>query len=211
MSRCTILQQNCIAHGRISTCSVFFARHDGKYKIAVPRIGEIYVPEIAFNFVHLLTHAYRHMFGDGIGLRQIMDLHFASRQLRECSGAKDLSEIKNVVRKAGMERFASAMMWVLYRVFTATDSAQSQTSNEMLWVPNQKDGQFLLDEILLSGNFGHYDERFCRKGESHGHRFWRVTKQNWRLLRFSPWEVLCAPLWRIWHFVWMRRRGFTQG
>ena len=116
----------------------------------------------------------------------------------------DKDAIKKVVNAAGMDRFASAMMWVLNRVFGIGMIG-------MPWVPNSRDGQFLLDEIMMAGNFGLYDERIDRKGESRGHRFWRVTKQNWRLMRFSPWEVICTPLWRIWHFVWMRRRGFTQG
>ena len=179
----------------------FFAEWNCKERVTLASGQEITVPCPEFQVVHLLTHAYRHLFGDGIGLRQVMDLYFVLSLL---PASVDKDAIKKVVSAAGMDRFASAMMWVLNRVFGLGMIG-------MPWVPNPREGQFLLSEILMAGNFGHYDERIDRKGESRGHRFWRVTKQNWRLLRFSPWEVICTPLWRIWHFFWMRRRGFTQG
>ena len=179
----------------------FFAEWNYKERVTLASGQEIIVPCAEFQVVHLMTHAYRHLFGDGIGLRQVMDLYFV---LLVLPISVDNEAIKKTVSDAGMDRFAAAMMWVLNRVFGLGMIG-------MPWVPNPRDGQFLLSEIMMTGNFGHYDERIDRKGESRGHRFWRVTKQNWRLLRFSPWEVLCTPLWRIWHFVWMRRRGFTQG
>lgn len=179
----------------------FFAEWNGKERVALASGQEIVVPCAEFQVVHLMTHSYRHLFGDGIGLRQVMDLYFI---LKTLPASVDKEAIKKVVSDAGMDRFAAAMMWVLNRVFGLGMIG-------MPWVPNPRDGHFLLSEIMMAGNFGHYDERIDRKGESRGHRFWRVTKQNWRLLRFSSWEVICTPLWRIWHFVWMRRRGFTQG
>ena len=183
----------------------FFAKWNGNEHVPLASGQEIMVPCQEFQVVHLLTHAYRHLFGDGIGLRQVMDLYFVLKPLSTSPLKGDSIEaIKNAIHAAGMDRFASAMMWVLNRVFGLGMIG-------MPWVPNPRDGEFLLSEIMMAGNFGHYDERIDRKGESRGYRFWRVTKQNWRLLRFSPWEVICTPLWRIWHFCWMRRRGFTQG
>lgn len=179
----------------------FFARHGEKVIVNLGEAGEVAVPCEAFIIVHLLAHAYRHMFGDGIGLRQVMDLYFA---LLNKSDDLDCAALKIVVRKAGLEKFASAMIWVLQHVF-------GLRMYGMPWLSNERDGQFLLKEIMLAGDFGKYDERIDRNGESHVHRFWRVTKQNWRLMRFSPWEVVCTPMWRIWHFCWMRIHGYTQG
>ena len=179
----------------------FFVIWNGKECVTLESGQEITVPCIEFQLVHLLTHAYRHLFGDGIGLRQVMDLYFV---LSDWPSSIEMDAIKKVISAAGMDSFASAMMWVLNRVF-------GLDLKGMPWEPNQHDGQFLLTEIMMAGNFGHYDKRINRECESRGSRFLRVTKQNWRLLRFSPWEVICTPLWRIWHFAWMRRRGFTQG
>lgn len=194
----------------------FFARHGEAVKVELNEAGEITVPCEAFNIVHLLAHGYRHMFGDGIGLRQVMDLYFALNTSTIGSSDALAEEVREVVKKADMERFASAMMWVIKTVFMGNNTSTSLSTgaddtNFILWAPNEHDGQFLLDEIMMAGNFGKYDERIDRKGESRGHRFWRVTKQNWRLMRFSPWEVICTPLWRIWHFCWMRCHGYTQG
>lgn len=183
----------------------FFAEWNAKERVSLASGQEIMVPCQEFQVVHLLTHAYRHLFGAGIGLRQVMDLYFVLKTLSTSPlKGESVAAIKNVVHDAGMDRFASAMMWVLNKVFGLGMIG-------VPWVANPRDGEFLLSEIMMAGNFGHYDERIDKKGESRWGRFWRVTKQNFRLWRFSPWEVICTPLWRIWHFVWMRRRGFTQG
>lgn len=179
----------------------FFTKWNGKKVVQVADEQEIVVPCDEFQVVHLLVHAYRHLFGDGIGLRQVMDLYFVMKSLPTDF---DYDAIKKVVHASGMTQFASAMMWVLNYVF-------GFEVMEMLWQPNPRDGQFLLSEIMKTGNFGHYDERFDKKGETRRKRFWRVTKGNWRLKRFSIWEAICTPLWRIWHFCWMRFHGYTQG
>lgn len=182
----------------------FFACHDGKEKISLAEAGEIMIPELSFYVVHLLAHSYRHLFGDGIGLRQVMDLYFVFLKLQNVAESVNMEEIKQVVHRTGMDKFASAIMWVLDKVFNLN-------MDVMPWKPSARDGQFLLGEIMMAGNFGKYDARINRKGETRGGRFWRVSKQNWRLMRFSPWEVICTPLWRIWHFCWMRSHGYTQG
>lgn len=35
------------------------------------------VPNDEFNLVFLLIHVYRHLFGEGVGMRQVMDYYFA--------------------------------------------------------------------------------------------------------------------------------------
>ena len=38
--------------------------------------GEIHVPQVAFNVIYILSHLYRHIFTEGIGLRQLLDYYF---------------------------------------------------------------------------------------------------------------------------------------
>lgn len=38
--------------------------------------GEITVPTTSFNVIYVLSHLYRHLFTEGIGLRQLLDYYF---------------------------------------------------------------------------------------------------------------------------------------
>lgn len=38
--------------------------------------GEITVPMTSFNVIYILSHLYRHVFSEGIGLRQLIDYYF---------------------------------------------------------------------------------------------------------------------------------------
>ena len=93
------------------------------------------VPTTSINVVYQLTHLFTHYLDEGLGLRQLLDYHFALRvwhnDVMEC---KDLQtqgmwseglgtpvmskeEVMAVLRSFGMGKFASAVMWVLNEVF----------------------------------------------------------------------------------------------
>ena len=146
------------------------------------------VPSLAFNRIFILTHIYRHFLFEGIGLRQLMDYYFVliyqkgtDIQIRQEVGL--LSEIK-------MERFASAVMWVLGYVF-------GMEREYMLCDPNEKEGRFILEEIMQTGNFGHRDSRYI--GNS---KVKRMTKHGLHLLMHYPSEVLWTPVWLVYHRLW---------
>ena len=58
-----------------------------------------------------------------------------------------LSDTYECIHSLGLDRFASALMWVLHEVF-------GMSMINAPWVPNEKDGRLLLNEVMLSGNFG---------------------------------------------------------
>ena len=75
--------------------------------------------------------------------------------------------------------------------------------------PDEKEGRFLLNEIMQAGNFGHYDKRIKRvANESALHVFLRRTIRNLRFIRSYPSEVLWTPLFKIWHFTWRKYHGY---
>lgn len=48
--------------------------------------GEITVPMTSFNVIYILSHLYRHVFTEGIGLRQLIDYYFVLVKSEESDG-----------------------------------------------------------------------------------------------------------------------------
>lgn len=152
-----------------------------------------------FNQVFILAHAFRHLFSEGVGMRQLMDYYFVLKNSVERISRDEFSLFMN---RTGMERFAEALMWIMQHVF-------GLESEYLLCEPSEKYGRVLLDEMIQSGNFGHQDERVNRsQNESAIHRFWRIGVYNCRVMSFSPWTVICSPLWRLWHWCWRKKNGY---
>lgn len=159
----------------------------------------ICAPTVEFNLVHQLVHTYHHFITEGVGLRQLMDYYFVV----QASNAEDIRECKKIVENLGLNRFASALMWVIKTVFVGHD-------NDIFfpWRPNEKDGRLLLEEILLSGNFGHTDERAKNIQTSRWKAFWYVNGKTFRFWRFDHWAWFWSPLWRCYYFAWRIMKGF---
>lgn len=167
-------------------------------KVALPNgVGCINVPTTEFNLVHQLVHTYHHFITEGVGLRQLMDYYFVIL----ASSAEDVRECQKMVASLGLNRFASALMWVLVNVF-------GLKVEQALWAPCEKDGRMLLEEILMSGNFGHTDERAKDIQTSRWKAFWFVNGKTFRFWRFDHWAWFWSPVWRIYHFCWRKVRGF---
>lgn len=162
------------------------------------------IPSNGFNAVYQLLHIYKHLFEQGVGLRQILDYYFVL-----CSGYSDLNkeEVMKTLSSFGMRKFAGAMMFVLQRVFAMADVY-------LLCAPDPVEGEFLLNEILMGGNFGKHDERIVRGSKSFcgfsvsGAWLHAIekTRHNFRLLGHYPEEVLWEPVFRVYHFCWRALR-----
>ena len=164
--------------------------------------GEITVPTLSFNVVYILSHLYRHVFTEGIGLRQLLDYYFVvvkwHTDLTDLADldSKDLAALQRDLKWLGLWKFAGAVMYVLHEVFGLEE--------DMMIVPmNEKEGMFLLDEIMRGGNFGQYDDRLGDKtGEGKVHRYFRMSLRNMRFVKHYSSEALCEPLFRTWFFFW---------
>ena len=109
---------------------------------------------------------------------------------------KSNEEIMHTLSRFGMKKFASAVMYVLQTVFAMPDVY-------LLCPPKEKEGKFLLNEIMQAGNFGKYDERIKHGGTQFSHAI-EKTKHNIRLLTHYPEEVLWEPFFRVYHWVWRK-------
>ena len=156
---------------------------------------DIPAPNVAFNRVYILVHIYRHLFAEGIGLRQLLDYYYVLQQ--GCTD-EERADTMRVLRSLKMQRFAGAVMWVLQHVFAMDD-------RHLLTAPDAREGRFLLAEIMQAGNFGQYDERLRHEqGESTLQWGWRKMKRNFRFVRSYPSEVLWSPLFKLWHWGWRK-------
>ena len=244
------------------------------HRVSLPDgYGEIHVPTASFNVIYILSHLYRHIFTEGIGLRQLLDYYYvvcdfckvyqissnhlsnfsnhpvplskegstshpsplsseerdvtalccseplrykvggASKPSPGCAGWDRLGAIGDtsfaagassvaldVVQKElkhlGLWKFAQAVMFVMKEVFGLSE-------DRMIAPMDEKEGRFLLDEIMRGGNFGQYDDRMGSKvGESKIHRYFRMNLRNLRFVKHYPTEAVCEPVFRTWFAGW---------
>lgn len=149
------------------------------------------VPDNAFNVVYLLLHCYDHLLFEGVGLRQVMDYYWTLYN----SPVKG-EDLKKTLSSLGLKRFASAMMWVQKEVFGIAEQY-------MICEPNEKEGRFLLSEIMTGGNFGKYGKDGVMESHAKGKVafFMARIKRNWRLLVHYPSEIIWSPYTMLKHFV----------
>ena len=259
------------------------------HRVSLPDgYGEIHVPQVSFNVIYILSHLYRHIFTEGIGLRQLLDYYYVvcdfckvyqissnhlsnfsnhlvplskegstfspspsfsesgdvtalrcSEPLRykdggpskvspgcvgwdrldaigdttsACSldaGSSSFSACSSValdvvqreLKHLGLWKFAGAVMFVMKEVFGLSE-------DRMIAPMDEKEGRFLLDEIMRGGNFGQYDDRMGSKvDESKIHRYFRMNLRNLRFVKHYPTEALSEPLFRTWFAVWKKIHG----
>ena len=187
------------------------------HRVSLPDgYGEIHVPQVSFNVIYILSHLYRHIFTEGIGLRQLLDYYYVlvkwHTDLTNLTDSNkslplmtqintDLDALRHELKYLGLWKFAQAVMFVMKEVFGLSE-------DRMIAPMDEKEGRFLLDEIMRGGNFGQYDDRMGSKvGESKIHRYFRMNLRNLRFVKHYPAEALSEPLFRTWFAVWKKIHG----
>lgn len=149
----------------------------------------------SFNLIYVLLHIYRHILGEGIGLRQCLDYYFVLIHANE----EDLIGTDKLLKSLGLTRFARGLMYVLQTCF-------GMEEKYLLCLPDKNEGSFLLREIMYSGNFGKYDKRLNRRALNSLYGSFRMhVSRNFHFLAHYPKEVLWCPLWKVWHQVWLKQ------
>lgn len=146
------------------------------------------VPPLEFNRIFILTHIYRHFLFEGIGIRQIIDYYFVLK-FDVCNMKED---VMKTLRSLRLMRFAEAMMWILHTQLGLEE-------RYLICGMNEKEGLFVLDEIMQTGNFGYSDTRYQYR------KFFKLRRQiahGAHLLLHYPSEVVWTPIWLVYHKVW---------
>lgn len=140
-------------------------------------------PPMTFALVMQLSHLQRHYFGEGIGLRQLVDYH----QLLVHSTEQERALVRANLRKTGLYHIAGAVMYVMGRIFHVPESL-------MLCAPDARRGRQLMENIMEGGNFGKYSGT----GDLPVFRRWLNDRMRpFRRLVFDIPEAL----WHEWRYV----------
>ena len=187
------------------------------HRVSLPDgYGEIHMPQVSFNVIYILSHLHRHIFTEGIGLRQLLDYYFvllkwhtdltnltnSNKSLPQMTLINtDLDALRHKLKYLGLWKFAQAVMFVMKEVFGLSE-------DRMIAPMDEREGRFLLDEIMRGGNFGQYDTRLgSKENEGKLHRYLRMSLRNLRFVKHYPTEALSEPLFRTWFAVWKKIHG----
>lgn len=157
--------------------------------------SEIVTPSLQVNRFYILLHAYNHLTGEGLGFRQLMDYFFVLRS--EVVADDERKELNQLFGSFGMKRFAGAVMWIMQAVFGLEEKY-------MVCAPNESEGRFVLNEVLLGGNFGHHDERKKKIGKGKWVSVMSGLQHSIRLFGHYPSNTIWLPIWLVYHFLWKR-------
>lgn len=171
--------------------------------------GEIQKMRVDYDLIFQLNHIYRHLLDEGVGLRQVLDFYVLLKDYHRQKAASQgkvlmsKAELMQKIRACGMSRFASALMYVLQEIFDMKEE-------ELIGPASEIHGKFLLNEMMLAGNFGHYDERMAQLEVRKGKLSYQLQKarrrftRNLRFLTSYPEEVICEPMARVMHWLWRK-------
>ena len=157
-------------------------------------------PCLAFDRVFILLHCFSHITGHGVGLRQIMDYYYV---LLQGFSEQEREESVEWIKSLGMGRFAKGMMWELQTVF-------AMAPEYLLMEPDEKEGRFILDEVMLTGNMGHGDKRKWGSTKSPLSRFFFNLRRDLYLARHYPSEALWQPFFSLWLYFWRLFHGLLK-
>lgn len=188
------LSRNLVRNARLQK---WFKTEGAKHILYKEELG-FSVPDYLFNVVLTLNHNFWHLLYEGVGMRQFLDLFFVlkSRNIND-NGLKD---IQGLLVHLKLMKFAKSAMWIMKEVLGLEDKY-------LICEPDERSGKFLLDEIMLAGNFGKYDNRLDGKRyESRVKLMLSWVRHTSRLFKYYPADVLWTPigvlrisLWRRWH------------
>lgn len=155
---------------------------------------------LAFDRVFILLHGYQHLCGHGVGLRQIMDYYYILKQ-----GFTEVEKTESVywIKKLGMKRFAEGLMWVLQEYF-------GLEKQYLLMKSDKKEGQFIIEEVLKTGNMGHSDTRNWGSTKTPLSRFIHNLRRDAYLAKHYPHEALWQPFFSLWLYGWRLLKGLTK-
>lgn len=155
----------------------------------------IHTPTWVMNVVFQLIHIQKHLFAEGIGLRQVMDYYYL---LLRRGSEDECQKVLDVVHDLGLDTFLASLQWVLQQVFGLKDEY-------LIGVTDSENGTLLLGEILSGGNFGKFGAN-SDIGDSERLlvRMTKKLRRGWNFRHLVRDEVLWMPLFKTWQYFWRK-------
>lgn len=150
-------------------------------------------PDCYFNLVYCFVHIFKHIFSEGVGLRQIMDYYYILLH----SEKEQRNEASKVLKSFGMGKTLGALMYILKKVFILDEEY-------FLEAPSEKYGNILLEKVLLGGNFGKSNPTNVHGRENDFQAGLRKIKISLESFFLCPREVIWLPVYKIWHLHWRK-------
>lgn len=157
--------------------------------------NRVSVPTKQFNAIFQLSHIMYHFFIEGVGLRHFIDYYYL---LKQGFSPQEKADFQSQVKRLGMDDFAKSVMWVEHIVLGLGEEF-------LLMSGYEKGGMLLLDEILATGNMGHYDTRYSMRKKGIIARGFADTYRDLQLARVFPSEGLWKPFQKIINQQWKIR------
>lgn len=164
-------------------------------------IGQFYMPTLDFNIVYQLLHLDKHLRTEGIGFRQLIDYYYLLKKWGESPTSKGKEQIIiNRLREFKLMKITSAIMYIMHEVL-------GLEKQYLLIEPNEKEGKYLLNEIMQSGDFGKSDERLTNMRKANGfQKFLKLEQFKFRLLSHYPSNVIWMPFHDLYvHFFYIKK------
>lgn len=170
-----------------------------EHKIKLPECdGYICTPTDKMNRIYLQIHIYHHFFDEGIGLRQLTDYFYLLK--RGCSETEK-KEFQSIIEQLGIKKFTQALMYIMHETL-------GLEKERLLLEPNEKDGRFLLQEILITGNFGHTDKRINRENGKSFFFYWSKFTHKINFFSSYPKDILNNISFWIWQYFWRKKNRY---
>ena len=130
-------------------------------------------------------------------MRQMLDYYFV---LEKGFTPEEKKATVETLASLGLKNFAAATTYVLHRIF-------GLDPKNFLLPPDNSRGEFLLKEIMTAGNFGKHDNRYSIVSKENEFRhFINSMRRIARLTAQYPSETLWSPYFKVWHWLWRRKR-----
>lgn len=155
---------------------------------------DIITPTHVMNRFYILLHMYSHFLSKGIGLRQIQDYYFVLVQSDHSDFFPDGTTLEDNLKAFGLIRFARGITWILIEKFQIE---KKYTFCE----PLEKEGKFILKDIMNVGNLGIFNQRWKLGYGKMGYVL-NIMRRCGYLISYYPYEVFWLPIGMVNLVIW---------